>query len=167
MPLIAALAVKMKFRLSHSYIDQKARQPIYGIVIWSAILLGFGVFAYSHATQSGVFLAVAFLALTLVMVIPAWKQRRFWQKYGASIEVEVTPNGIIQKGADGQSVIQKEAIESVFIQENRKGISSLFFQSQTGASGKLEGYENIEQLASAIEGLVGSEKLRRKRWLHR
>ncbi len=138
-------------------------RPVYATIFIFAMFLAMAIYAYLDSYMDGIYMAVGFFVITLIINSSALKVRKFWIDHGASVEVEITETEIIERKGGEESIVPVDVIESVLIQENQKGVKSLSLVFSSGETGELKGYKNMEQLSLAIEELVGPYKIQRKK----
>ena len=123
------------------------------------LMVAIGIFTDNY----GMLVGVVFLLFSW-QAIPSVK---YWSKYGPEIYLEVIGNEIIQGNSDQEAKQSLSSLNRMTVQKKGELVKSILLKFESGGFHKLEGFENIAQLAQEIEKTVGGNKVRVSKWLHR
>lgn len=152
----------MKYTLNQEYIAKRKRGFLLTAIMFAVIaflMVVIGVFTENY----GMFLGLIFLLFSW-QSIPSIK---YWSKYGTKIYLEIVGSDIIQGNSDQEVKISLASLAHMTVQKKGNAVKSILLKFESGGFHKFEGFENIDQLATEIEKIIGSSKVRVAKWLHR
>lgn len=122
-------------------------------------MVAIGIFTENY----GMFIGAIFLLFSW-QAIPSIK---YWSKYGPEIYLEVSSKEIIQGNTDQEARQSLAGLTRMTVQKKGGSVKSILLKFESGGFHKLEGFNNIAELAKEIEISVGVGKVRVAKWFHR
>jgi hypothetical protein len=159
----------MKYRFSNKFLKQKRTSAIRSAMIFVAWLLGLGGWMLSGGDVGVevIGLSVFIAAVAVVFAYQRYQEWKFWTRYGSEFELEVTGEKIIQRSPSGETSFLKDGIKNVDLQISGGLVKSIIVAEKMGGGVRFEGLNDMENLRTELEEMVGVEKIRERRWMLR
>lgn len=156
----------MEFRLTEKYIRKRKNSGLVQTAVFTLMALVFAGVAFLNDPGVGITLLIAGGLIVAIWVVQGIKQHKLWSQTGPQIVISVHPDHILSRGPGRELRIQAQHIAKLKLQQRGSQLLSILLCYQNGKVEKLEGYEQMDQLARQLSHFVGQDKVKTARFLH-
>lgn len=152
----------MKFGISEKYLRKRRRGP----VVSGALIVLIGTL---FCLASGASLVSGIAATTAAMVICSgidWLGTKRFITNSNGHYLEIVGKNLVSRSNAYKTEIDLRKVDRLVLNTRRSGVDSILLKGSKLQGTKLTHYENMDLLAESIEKVVGSEKVKVRRWLH-
>lgn len=156
----------MEFKLTQQYIRKRKSAGLFQIAAFTLITLVIAGAAFVNDPGAGIVPIVAGGMIIAFWAVQGIKQYNLWSQRGPQIAISVHPDHILSRAPGQELRIQAQHIAKLKLQQRGNQLLSILLCYQNGKVEKLEGYEQMDQLARQLSNFVGQDKVKIARFLH-
>lgn len=152
----------MEYKFSQEYLAKRKRGCLFTAGIFGSISVAMAVY--------GIYAKEYELLFGLVFLLFSWQtvpSLKYWTNYGPSVYLKVSDREIVSGNSDQEGRQSLDCLKKMTVQKKGGEIKSILLSFETGELNKIEGFNNLPQLATEIEKVIGADKIKVSTWFHR